>query len=74
MYTFVIRLKEYWKLYQMDYIVRLLFYNRFLIGYYLYVYNTDDIDTIYSFIIGMILSNMIEGTMNVGFISRHKKN
>lgn len=73
MYRYIIRLKEYWKLYQMDYIVRLLFYNRFLIGYYLYVYNTDDIDSAQSFIIGMVLSNMIEGTINVGFISRHKK-
>ena len=72
-YLYTIRLKEYWKLYKIDYMMRLIFYNRFIIGYYLYVYNTNDDIQFIVFIIGMILSNMIEGFNELGFISRHKK-
>ena len=72
-YNYTIRINEYWKQYKMDYIVRLIYYIRFIVGYYCYVYNTDDVDSIYSFIVGLILTNMIEGVMNVGFISTHKK-
>ena len=73
MYKYTIRLKKYWSMYKVDYIIRLIYYNRFIIGYYTYVYNNEDMGAIGTYIIFLLLTNLIEGTMNVGFLKKHRK-
>lgn len=73
MCKYTIRLKKYWGMYKTDYILRLIYYNKFIIGYYTYIYDSSDTSSIGTYVIFLLMANIVEGLVNIGFFYKHKK-